>query len=290
MNKRKAEESGETKKISDFFKSSTPKKAKKEEESKEEKKTVEVGGKEEDVEEVAEAIEEVRTGLAAHLTDPKWYSLLKNEFKKPYFVKIENHLASEKEKDQQVFPPENEIFAALNLTPFDNVKCVILGQDPYHDDGQGHGVCFSVKKGVAIPPSLRNIYKELETDIEGFKAPNHGYLEKWAREGILLLNATLTVQAHKANSHAKIGWQIFTDMVISLINKHKKNVVFILWGGFAQKKAANIDKSKHCVIEAAHPSPLSVTKFRGCKVFSKTNAYLKSKGIPEIDWKLPKTI
>ena len=164
---------------------------------------------------------------------------------------------------------------------------MILGQDPYHDVGQAHGLCFSVAPGVRTPPSLVNIYKELATDVPKFKKPKHGCLISWARQGVLLLNATLTVDAHDANSHKDIGWQTFTDAIVQLVNRHCEHVVFILWGGFAQKKCAGINESKHRVLKAAHPSPLSAKKFYGCKVFSKANAFLKSVGKPEIDWNVP---
>jgi len=222
-----------------------------------------------------------------YLSEKSWTDKLKNETNCDYFKKILKFLDGEYKKGAKIFPPKNEIFSAFNLTPFDQVKCVIIGQDPYHDDGQAHGLCFSVKKGVAVPPSLKNIYKELSIDIEGFKVPSHGFLEHWARSGVLLLNATLTVEAHKANSHQSIGWQTFTDDVIKIINREKKNVVFLLWGGFAQKKGKVVDRKKHLVLEAAHPSPLGQGKFFGCKHFSKTNNYLKENGLPEIDWTIP---
>jgi len=231
-----------------------------------------------------------KTSWLDNLTDPGWKKALTPEFEKIYFQNILSFLDSEKSAKKQIFPPEEEIFSAFNYTPLDKVKVVILGQDPYHDDDQAHGLCFSVKKGIKPPPSLKNIYKELVTDIPGFKAPSHGFLEKWAKEGVLLLNASLTVQAHKANSHSNCGWLTFTDSVIKVLNENTKGVVFILWGGFAQKKGKIIDTKKHQVIAAAHPSPLSVTKFLGCKVFSKTNAILKENGQKPIDWTLPQTI
>jgi len=227
------------------------------------------------------------SGLLDHLTDKGWTTHLAAEFNKPYFKKLNTFLQSEKKMGHQVFPPENEIFAAFNYTPFDKVKVVILGQDPYHDDGQAHGLCFSVKPGVNPPPSLKNMYKELTNDIPGFKAPSHGCLIKWAQQGVLLLNASLTVQAHKANSHSGMGWLDFTDAAIKALNSGKSGIVFILWGGFAQKKGKIIDKKKHHVIEAAHPSPLSAGKFFGCKVFSKANTFLTSDGNQPIDWNLP---
>jgi len=228
--------------------------------------------------------------LLATLTDPEWKAALSAEFNKPYFDKICDALHQCEKAGKQVFPPKAQIFNAFNSTPLSKVKIVILGQDPYHDNGQAHGLCFSVQKGVRTPPSLVNIYKELTTDISGFKTPNHGYLDAWAQRGVLLLNAGLTVEAHKANSHKDFGWLTFTEAAIDVVNKKRENVVFINWGLFAQKKCKNVDKKKHCCLDAAHPSPLSVTKFLGCKVFSKANTYLKSVGKEEMDWSLPATI
>jgi len=228
--------------------------------------------------------------IVGRLTDPGWKKALAAEFKKPYFSGIVKGLEADKKAGVQVMPPEEAIFAAFNLTPLEKTKIVIIGQDPYHDIGQAHGLCFSVQKGVNPPPSLKNIYKELTTDIKGFKTPSHGNLEKWAKDGILLLNATLTVQAHTPNSHKDLGWQTFTDAVIQVLNKERKGVVFILWGGFAIKKGKSIDRNKHKVITAAHPSPLSATKFFGCKVFSECNKLLKELGEEEFDWSLPEKI
>jgi len=229
-------------------------------------------------------------GILANLTDAGWKKALAGEFKKPYFTAILKAISDDTKAKVQVLPPPEMVFAAFNHTPIAQTKVVIIGQDPYHDIGQAHGLCFSVQKGVAVPPSLKNIYKELETDIKGFKTPKHGNLEKWAKEGILLLNASLTVQAHVANSHSKIGWLTFTDSVIHTLNKEREGVVFILWGGFAIKKGKIIDRKKHRVIEAAHPSPLSATKFFGCKVFSKCNAQLQELGKSPVDWSLPETL
>jgi len=228
--------------------------------------------------------------LIASITDGGWRDALKGEFSKPYFDGICQSLFEQYSKGVEIFPPRSKIFNALNCTPLKDVRCVILGQDPYHDNGQAHGLCFSVQKGVSTPPSLRNIYIELTSDIPGFVTPSHGCLESWARNGVLLLNASLTVQAHKANSHKDIGWQKFTDEVIRVVNDRCQHVVFINWGLFAQKKCSHVDTKKHCALNAAHPSPLSVTKFRGCKVFSKCNDYLKTVGMKPIDWSLPKTI
>ncbi|KAK0419430.1 hypothetical protein QR680_014141 [Steinernema hermaphroditum] len=222
--------------------------------------------------------------LKASIEDEKWRELLDVEFKKKYMTEIVEFLDRQKKKGVQVFPPRDEIFSAFNLTPFDKIRVVLLGQDPYHDDGQAHGLCFSVKHGIRPPPSLKNMYKELVTDIGKFNVPTHGCLIPWAEQGIFMLNASLTVEAHKANSHSKIGWQRFTDEVIKIINRHADGVVFLLWGGFAHKKEALIDRKKHAVIKAAHPSPLSFRHFQGCKCFSKTNEALGRLGKQPIDW------
>lgn len=225
--------------------------------------------------------------LASGLKEKGWMKVLKDEFAKPYFVSIAEFVAAERAA-HEIHPAPEKVFEAFNVTPLSKLKVVILGQDPYHEPGQAHGLCFSVQPGVKPPPSLVNMYKELECDIPGFKAPAHGHLLDWAKQGVLLLNATLTVRSgHKeANSHAKCGWQKFTDEVIRVLNRDAEKVVFLLWGGFAQKKGKIIDRSRHKVLEAAHPSPLSVTKWRGCKVFSKCNAALRAFGKTEIDWKL----
>ena len=179
------------------------------------------------------------------------------------------------------------MFNAFNATPLADVRVVILGQDPYHGPGQAHGLCFSVRRGVPPPPSLKNIYKELATDLPGFVKPDHGNLQSWAEQGVFLLNASLSVRQGEANSHAKLGWQEFTDEVIKVLNRQPQKIVFILWGGFAQKKACRLNEAKHCVLKAAHPSPLSVTKFLGCKVFSRANAFLAKEGKEEVDWRVP---
>ena len=227
-------------------------------------------------------------GLADGIADDKWREVLSDELTSPAFAAIEAFLAKEDAAGKQVFPPRRHIFSALNMTPFDSVKVVLLGQDPYHDDNQAHGLCFSVLPPVKPPPSLKNMYKELETDIPGFVPPTHGYLASWAQQGVLMINATLTVEAHKANSHSKIGWQAFTDGIIRKVSQRAaKPVVFLLWGGFAQKKVKLIDEGRHKVIQCAHPSPLSVTKWWGCKTFSKCNEALEQLGHSPIDWKLP---
>ena len=218
--------------------------------------------------------------------DESWKQVLKEEFKKPYFQQIPLHIKTEKAQGKIIYPPGSQIFNAFNTTPFDKLKVVILGQDPYHGAGQAHGLCFSVAYGVPPPPSLVNIFKELETDI-GIPMPQHGNLTKWAEQGVFLLNASLTVRAGEAMSHARIGWAEFTDAVIKKISGLRKNVVFILWGKFAQEKRVLIDESKHCILRSVHPSPLSAYGgFFGCKHFSKTNEYLVSKGIDPIDWSL----
>ncbi|XGW18749.1 hypothetical protein V3C99_002949 [Haemonchus contortus] len=218
------------------------------------------------------------------LTEREWRSILRNEFTMKYMVEIETFLRAQYAKKIPIFPPRDEIFSAFNLTPLNKIRVVIIGQDPYHGVGQAHGLSFSVKKGVPPPPSLKNIYKELSADIPGFVVPDHGFLEKWALQGVFMLNATLTVESGKANSHEKIGWQKFTDKVISLISLNNTGVVFLLWGGFARKKKSLIDSKKHAVIETAHPSPLSANKWFGCRCFSKTNAELSRMGKPIIDW------
>jgi len=218
--------------------------------------------------------------------EESWKEVLKQEFTKTYFLEITNFLKMEKMAGKTIYPPGSQIFNAFNTTPFDKVKAVILGQDPYHGPGQAHGLSFSVPKGIAPPPSLVNIFKELQNDI-GLPIPNHGNLTHWAEQGVMLLNASLTVRANEPMSHAKIGWAEFTNAVIEKISAHKKNTVFLLWGKFAQEKQVLVDETKHLVLRAAHPSPFSADKgFFGCKHFSKTNAWLMSKGIDPIDWKL----
>lgn len=213
-----------------------------------------------------------------------WKEVLKNEFTKAYFQQIAAFLKTEKAQGKTIYPPGSLIFNAFDKTPFDKVKAVILGQDPYHGPGQAHGLCFSVPDGVPPPPSLVNIYKELNTDI-GLPIPNTGNLTKWAERGVLLLNAVLTVRAHEPASHSKIGWMEFTDTVIKKISAEKEGIVFLLWGKFAQDKQALIDETRNHVLKAAHPSPFSADKgFFGCKHFSKTNALLQRRGVDPIDW------
>ncbi|CUB05265.1 uracil-DNA glycosylase [Marinomonas fungiae] len=213
-----------------------------------------------------------------------WQALLADEFNKDYMQQLRAFLVQEKDARKVIFPHSNDCFNALNETRFDNVKVVILGQDPYHGPNQAHGLSFSVKPGVKTPPSLVNIYKELESDL-GIPMAGHGYLINWARQGVLLLNSVLTVEASKAGSHQNKGWETFTDQIIQLINEHHQGVVFMLWGSYAQKKGRHIDRSKHCVLESVHPSPLSAYRgFLGCGHFSKANQYLESIGKAPIDW------
>lgn len=218
--------------------------------------------------------------------EESWKEVLRAEFVKPYFQQIIIFLRTEKAAGKIIYPPGNLIFNAFDKTPFDKVKVVLLGQDPYHGPGQAHGLSFSVPDGMPPPPSLVNIFKELKNDI-GLPIATTGNLTKWAEQGIMLLNASLTVRAGEPASHSKIGWSMFTDAVIEKISALKENVVFMLWGKFAQEKQALVDETKHLVLKAAHPSPFSVEKgFYGCRHFSKTNNYLTSNGIDPIDWKL----
>jgi len=220
--------------------------------------------------------------------EPGWLAVLEQEFDKDYMKLLKSFLLKEKEKGFQVYPKGADIFNALNITPFDKVKIVILGQDPYHGINQAHGLSFSVQKGIAIPPSLKNIYKELETDVEGFKIPHHGNLLHWAEQGVLLLNATLTVRAAEAGSHQNRGWEVFTDEIIKSLSEKREHVVFLLWGKYAQQKASLIDQKKHYVLTAAHPSPFSAYNgFFGSKHFSKANQLLIQNNLAPIDWKIP---
>jgi uracil-DNA glycosylase len=220
--------------------------------------------------------------------EPGWLAVLEEEFEKDYMKSLKSFLQEEKNKGATVYPKSTDIFNALNTTPFNQVKVVILGQDPYHGAGQAHGLSFSVQRGVAVPPSLKNIYKELETDIEGFKTPNHGHLTHWAEQGVLLLNATLTVRASEAGSHQNRGWEIFTDEIIKALSQKREHIVYLLWGKYAQQKAALIDQKKHYVLTAAHPSPFSAYNgFFGSKHFSKANQLLIQNNLSPIDWNLP---
>ena len=214
-----------------------------------------------------------------------WANALAPELKKDYYRKLFN-LIGQEYATKTIFPPGDEIFNAFHLTPLSKVKCVIIGQDPYHNDGQAHGLCFSVRPGVDIPPSLVNIYKELQDDL-GCYIPNNGYLEKWAKQGVLMLNSVLTVRAHQAASHQNKGWEQFTDAAIRAVNEQDRPIVFLLWGSFAQKKAAMLNNKKHLILNAPHPSPLSAYRgFFGCKHFSQTNEFLKANNIEPIDWQI----
>lgn len=217
--------------------------------------------------------------------EESWKKVLLDEFQKEYFTRLKLFLIEEKKK-HTVYPPGSQIFSAFNTTPFHAVKVVILGQDPYHGPGQAHGLCFSVPKGIPAPPSLQNIFKEIQNDL-GVPIPNHGNLEKWAKQGVLLLNATLTVRANQAGSHQNKGWETFTDAAFKALSDHHKGLVFILWGNYAQAKIKIIDGNKHFILTAPHPSPLSANRgFFGCKHFSKTNRLLASIGKEPIDWSL----
>lgn len=219
--------------------------------------------------------------------EPEWKAALAPEFRKPYFHDLTDFLRREY-KTQQVYPPGKQLFHAFELCPFSQVKAVIIGQDPYHGPGQAHGLCFSVQPGVKVPPSLQNIYKELAQDIPGFSAPPHGNLESWARQGVLLLNAILSVRAGQPGSHRGRGWEQFTDAVIETLARERPGVVFLLWGRFAQEKAAKADPQRHLLLKAAHPSPFSAHKgFFGCGHFSKTNQWLAQRGVEPIQWQLP---
>ncbi|MCR5282332.1 MAG: uracil-DNA glycosylase [Lachnospiraceae bacterium] len=214
-----------------------------------------------------------------------WEEAMKPEFSKPYYKKLFETVKAEYQKGP-VFPPAKEVLSAFALTPLDEVKVVIIGQDPYHGPGQAHGLCFSVKPDVEIPPSLVNIYKELHDDL-GCEIPNNGYLVKWAKQGVLLLNTVLTVRAHQANSHRGIGWEEYTDAAIRVLAEQDRPMVFILWGSPAQKKAAMLHNPKHLILKAPHPSPLSAYRgFFGSRPFSQTNAYLEKNGLSPIDWQI----
>ena len=219
--------------------------------------------------------------------DDSWLKYLEKEFDQSYMIDLKAFLSAEKAQGKKIYPSGNHIFNALNTTPLENVKVVIIGQDPYHGPGQAHGLCFSVLPGVPFPPSLLNIFKELNQDL-GFDIANHGCLQSWAEQGVLLLNATLTVEHGKAGSHQGKGWEQFTDQVIATVNEHCKDVVFLLWGSYAQKKGAAIDDSRHLILRSPHPSPLSAHRgFFGNGHFSKANEWLSAKGKVPIHWQLP---
>jgi uracil-DNA glycosylase len=214
-----------------------------------------------------------------------WQDVLGEELHKPYFKELTAFVAEERDRGP-VHPPQEQVFAALEATPFADVRVLVLGQDPYHGEGQGHGLCFSVRPGVRTPPSLRNIYKELRDDL-GHPVPDNGYLLPWARQGVLLLNAVLTVRGGEANSHKGRGWETFTDAVIQAVAAREKPVVFVLWGAYARKKLRLIDTERHIVVQGAHPSPLSAKKFFGSRPFSQIDAALAQQGHPAIDWRIP---
>lgn len=216
-----------------------------------------------------------------------WKTIIGEQFTLPYMRELDSFLDSELAVGKTIYPPSDLLFSALNATDFEDVRVIILGQDPYHGPNQAHGLSFSVQPGVKIPPSLMNIYKELETDI-GCPIPMHGYLQEWAEQGVLLLNAVLTVEQANANAHQGKGWEQFTDAIIRKLNDERENLVFILWGSYAQKKGQFIDTSKHCVLTSVHPSPLSAHRgFLGSQPFSKANRYLEENGVYQIDWNLP---
>ncbi|MBI3518904.1 MAG: uracil-DNA glycosylase [Bacteroidetes bacterium] len=224
--------------------------------------------------------------MITKLIGNSWDFKLKDEFEKPYIEELKLFLKNER-ASHTIYPKQAEVFNALKLTPFENVKVIILGQDPYHGPNQAHGLSFSVNYGIKTPPSLANIYKELKSENIGFTIPNHGNLTAWANQGVLLLNATLTVRAGEPASHQKKGWEQFTDAVIKLISDEKQHCVFLLWGNFAKSKASLIDLEKHLALTAAHPSPLAGGAFFGCKHFSRTNEYLLSKNNLPVNWNLP---
>lgn len=215
----------------------------------------------------------------------EWPAVIGDEKQQPYFRTMMATVQAARHAGRTIYPPQDEVFNAFRWTPFAQIKVVILGQDPYHGPGQAHGLCFSVPPAVAFPPSLVNIYKELAADIPGFKPPRSGCLQRWAEQGVLLLNTVLTVEAGRAHSHAQLGWEPFTDRVVAAINQYRQGVIFLLWGAHAQKKGAMIDRQRHHVLTAAHPSPLSAHRgFLGCRHFSQCNQWLQAQGLTPIDW------
>jgi uracil-DNA glycosylase len=221
--------------------------------------------------------------------EPSWLSRLGDEFDKEYMSQLREFLKQEKRAGKRIYPPGSELFNAFEHTPLDKVKVVILGQDPYHGDGQAHGLCFSVRRGIAIPPSLQNIFKELHQEL-GIPIPGHGDLTAWADSGVLLLNSVLSVECARAASHQGKGWEQFTDRVIEVVNREREGVVFMLWGSYAQRKGGIIDATRHCVLKAPHPSPLSAHRgFFGCGHFRAANEYLQSRGETPVDWRLPES-
>jgi len=227
------------------------------------------------------------TNTATIKLNAEWLDVLASEFEQDYLRKLKAFLLERKRAGAVIYPPGPEIFNALDSTPLSQVKVVILGQDPYHGPGQAHGLCFSVREGVPAPPSLVNIFRELESDL-GLPVPRHGHLQAWARQGVLLLNAVLTVERGQAGAHQGKGWEVFTDAVVAAVNQRCKHVVFLLWGAHAQRKGAAIDTTRHLVLQAPHPSPLSAHRgFLGCRHFSQANAWLESHGIAPVNWALP---
>ncbi|MGB1973666.1 MAG: uracil-DNA glycosylase [Vibrio toranzoniae] len=226
------------------------------------------------------------------MSAPKtWESIINDERDKEYFQSVLAFVEQQRNSGKTIYPPQEQVFNAFDMTPFESVRVVILGQDPYHGANQAHGLAFSVLPGVKIPPSLRNMYKELAQDIEGFEIPNHGYLDSWASQGVLMLNTVLTVEEAKAHSHAKCGWEMFTDAIIAELNQRSEPIIFLLWGAHAQKKGQAIDSERHHVLTAPHPSPLSARRgFFGCKHFSMTNKILSSIDQNPIDWRLPNEV
>lgn len=221
--------------------------------------------------------------------EPSWLAQLAPEFEQDYMRQLRAFLSAEKQAGKRIFPAGDEFFNAFAHTPLDKVKVVILGQDPYHGEGQAHGLCFSVKPGVAVPPSLKNIYKELHAEL-GFAIPRHGHLTAWADQGVLLLNSVLSVECAQAASHQGKGWETFTDRVIEVVNREREGVVFMLWGSYAQRKGAIIDRQRHCVLQSPHPSPLSAHRgFFGCGHFIAANEYLLARGDTAVDWQLPES-
>ncbi|MFT4615571.1 MAG: uracil-DNA glycosylase [Bacteroidia bacterium] len=219
--------------------------------------------------------------------EESWLAQLQDEFDKPYMRSLRQFLAQEKAAGKTIFPADSEFFSAFGRTPLHAVKVVILGQDPYHGEGQAHGLCFSVRPGVTVPPSLQNIYKEINAEL-GLPVPGHGHLNAWADQGVLLLNSVLSVRSGEAGSHRNQGWETFTDTAIDVINREREGVVFMLWGSYAQRKAAIIDEQRHCVLKAPHPSPLSAYRgFFGCGHFVEANAHLQHRGQSPVDWRLP---
>ncbi|MEZ9656490.1 uracil-DNA glycosylase [Vibrio splendidus] len=223
------------------------------------------------------------------MSAPKtWESIINDEREKAYFQNVLAFVEQQRNSGKTIYPPQEQVFSAFDMTPFESVRVVVLGQDPYHGASQAHGLAFSVLPGVKIPPSLRNMYKELAQDIEGFEIPSHGYLDIWASQGVLMLNTVLTVEEAKAHSHAKCGWETFTDAIIAELNQRSQPIIFLLWGAHAQKKGQAIDADKHHVLTAPHPSPLSAHRgFFGCQHFSTTNKLLSSMDQQPIDWRLP---